>query len=167
MPRVSPTTIRKEVHTESMPLRQPDDVVMPGLDSVFVPEPEAIAVVERPDTKAGEEAYNQALKFNEDLLTIVLEPSAEENAPQFQDVSCNGRIHLIPVGEEYTLPRKFVEILILAMPYSVRTIVESPVGQDPINRITKRASAKFPLSILHDPAGGRGTEWLRRLRAQG
>lgn len=158
---------RKAVHTEDFAIRQPSDVVMPALDKVFVPEPEAIAVVDKPDTKAGRDAMLAALKFNEDLLTIILEPSSDENAPQYQDVSCNGRIHLVPVGEEYTLPRKFVEILVLSMPIKVRTVVEENKGQDPINHIRKRASAKFPLTITHDPAAGRGTEWLRRLRAQG
>lgn len=165
--RIVAPTSTNEVHTEDIPLRQPDDIVMPGIDKVFVQEPESIAVIDKPDTKAGEEALFRELKFNEDVLTIALEPSSEENAPDRQEVYCNGVAQWVPVGVEYRLPRKFVEILVRSTPVSVRTIIERHADEDPVNRIKRSSRAKFPLSILHDPAGGRGHEWLRRIRAQG
>jgi hypothetical protein len=165
--RIVAPTSTNEVHTEDMPLAQPGDIKLPDLEAAFVPDRESVSLIEKPGTKADDEAYFNELKFNEDVLTIILEPGTEDNSPLYQDTYCNGVCELVPVGREYKIKRKFLESLVRAQPVTVRTEVERRGDQDPLNHIRRTARAKFPLSILHDPAGGRGHEWLRRIRAQG
>lgn len=156
-----PVVTTQATHSEDHALAQPSTIVLPDI-GVLTREPEQIAAVDTP----LEDQYLAALKFNEDELEIMIEPSGEENAPTIIPVECNGESKWIHVGVEVKLKRKFVEILLRSKPITVSTAHEDIGAKVINNRVLRSTRAKYPLSILHDPAQGKGVEWLRRIRAE-
>lgn len=150
----------KETHTEDHALAQPSTIHLPET-GVITREPEQIIAVDTPLDKSNAEA----LKFNEDVLTIMIEPSSEENAPTVIDVYVNGEAKWLTVGTEQKVKRKFVEVLMRSKPISIQTAHEDVGAKIVNNRILRNTRAKFPLSILHDPSP-KGVEWVRRIRAE-
>lgn len=150
------------VHTESLPLAQPDDILIPETGAL-TRENEVIVPA---DATALNKDYTDALKFNEDVLEISLEPSSEENAPTVIDVTVNGETMWIPVGQNVRIKRKFVEVLMRSKPVAISTMHDEIGAKVINNRIIRNTRAKYPLSILSDPAQGKGVEWMRRIRAE-
>jgi len=158
----NPVKTTSAVHSESMPLAQPKDITLPDSG----PLTRTNETIVPADATALDKNYADALKFNEDVLEIMLEPSSEENAPTVIDVTVNGETVWIPVGQNMRIKRKFVEVLMRSKPVSVSTAHED-IGTKVINnRIIRNTRAKYPLSILSDPAQGKGMEWMRRIRAE-
>lgn len=153
--------LKKEQHSEDFPLTQPTNISIPDT-GVLVREPEKIAAVGNPLNKD----YLDALKFNEDVLEVLVEPSSEENAPTIISVECNGEAQWVRVGQQVQLKRKFVEILLRSKPISISTTHEDIGAKIINNRVMRNTRAKYPLTIMSDPAQGKGTEWLRRVRAE-
>jgi len=160
--RNNPVTPRGGVHTEDFDLAQPAAIHIP--DSGALNRQSEVLVPA--DATALDRNYVDALKFNEDVLEILLEPSSEENAPMVIDVSVNGETVWIMVGQNVSLKRKFVEVLMRSKPVSVRTEHEDIGAKIINNRIIRNTRAKYPMSILRDPAQGKGMEWMRRIRAE-
>ncbi|HLP99218.1 MAG TPA: hypothetical protein VK149_12325 [Sideroxyarcus sp.] len=158
----NPVINKGGVHSESIPLAQPAAIEIPETGHI-VREPEALVPA---DTNALNKQYADALKFDQDELTILLEPSSEENAPTVIDVSVNGRTEWVRVGVETKLKRCYVEGLLRSKPVSIQTSHEDVGAKVINNRILRNTRAKYPLSILNDPAQGKGIEWLRRIRAE-
>lgn len=148
---------RREISTEDMEIGQAPSIIIPG-DSPISREQEEIALLDTPLMSD----YAKSLAFNEDILTIRLERSSEEFAPQIIDVYVNGRAEWLPVGVPVKVARKYVEILARAKPDSVQTNVIERAGEDPENTIDRYTSAKHPFSVLHDPSH-LGFEWLTRI----
>jgi len=156
MPRI------KERHSEDFPLAQPSNIDLP-ITGALNRESEVIVPA---DANALNKNYVDALKFNEDILEIMIEPSSEENAPTVIDVAVNGETAWIPVGQNVRLKRKFVEVLMRSKPVSISTSHEDIGAKIINNRVLRNTRAKYPLSVLSDPAQGRGVEWMRRIRAE-
>jgi hypothetical protein len=150
------------VHTESMPLAQPSPILMP--DTGFLNRESEVIVPA--DATALNKEYADALKFNEDVLEILLEPSSEENAPTVIDTTVNGETVWIPVGQNVRIERKFVEVLMRSKPVSIATSHEDIGAKIINNKVLRTLRSKFPMSILFDPAQGKGVEWMRRIRAE-
>lgn len=152
------------VHTEDMPLAQPGDIIIPDSG----PLTRQAEVIVPADATALNKDYADALAFNEQVLEILLEPSSEENAPTVVDVTVNGETVWIPVGQNIHIKRKHVEVLMRSKPVAVSTQHESHESGAKVinNRVIRNTRAKYPLSILHDPAQGKGIEWMRRIRAE-
>lgn len=158
----NPVVATGGVHTEDMPLAQQSDISIPDAG----PLSRESEVIVPADATALDKNYADALKFNEDVLDILLEPSSEENAPTVIDVTVNGETKWIMVGQQIGLKRKFVEVLMRSKPVAVSTSHEDIGAKVINNRIIRSTRAKYPLSILHDPAQGKGIEWMRRIRAE-
>lgn len=157
---------RHELHTESAPIEQLPPIVTDSLDR----EPEVIFA-----DRIESNDYLDALAFNEDAVTIRIEPGIEENAPQFHpcwvngkgaEVLVNGRwleFKHFPVAEVLTTKRKYLEVLLRSKRNSIIThIVEQP-GRDPINEVRRPTSATMAISIIHDPSP-RAAAWMTELR---
>lgn len=155
--------VARQHHTEDTPLAQPAAIEIPSLGSPLNRESEVLVPA---DATALNRDYVEALKFNEDVLDIILEPSSEENAPTVIDVTVNGETKYIPVGQQVSLKRKFVEVLMRSKPIAVSTQHEDIGAKVVNNRIIRNARAKYPMSIINDPAQGKGVEWMRRIRAE-
>lgn len=172
-----PRRARRELHsTDTAPPQMPD-VELPGDGPIDrVPD---IVVAER---AVLDKDYQAALAFAEEPVTILLQPSSEENAPMFQECWVNGRgIEFLtddgkwrvnwpgvapgyaPVDVAFTTKRKYVEVLCRKRQDRVKTVHEE-LGQvaNPTNRVTRQTVAMAPVSLIADrnPKGG---EWFARL----
>ena len=128
-------------------------------------------------TEALIDGYTEALKFNEEPITIRIEQSnigGMETAPTHVSCSVNGRpaeiwdgqrwllVGWLPVGEVITTKRKYAEVLILSKHMTVDTTVLTNPGKDPENIMRRPVSSRFPVSIIQDK-NPKGMEWVTRL----
>jgi hypothetical protein len=70
------------------------------------------------------------------------------------------------VGAPIKVKRKIVEQIIRARVTEVRTIYESTNVENPRNEIGRTDSRVHSFSILHDPSGPKGHEWMRMVYAR-
>lgn len=154
-------------------LGQAPDVVLPATGSV-TRESDIILPVETVQNE-----HLAELAFMEEPVTIFIETSGEEDAPQFADVAVNGKkaevwdeansrwvpIGFLSVGREITTKRKYVEVLARSKPQKVKTKVEDPRG-DPRNIVQRFTHSRFPFSVLEDK-NPKGRAWLARIKAEG
>lgn len=124
-----------------------------------------------PAPEVLEKNYADALAFNEQPITILVQRSGEKHAPRVVDAWCNGRgaevlidgkwvpTGAIPVGIPVTTKRKYAEILARSKVDTVNTRVEDREAEKPSNYIDRYTSAKAPFSVLEDK-DPRGQAWL-------
>lgn len=119
--------------------------------------------------------YLDELAFNEEPITIRLEPTAEKNAPTSFPIWVNGKgceifvngkwyeQAYIPVGKVITTKRKYVEVIIRAKLDTVHTEVSEPDSENPNNVVRRFTSAVHSFSIIED-RNPKGVAWLTELR---
>lgn len=134
--------LASSVKTED--IERPDLIVVTGetVDSPFVKE------------------YLNDLKFMEDILTITIGETTDKNAENPVPAGVNGDVRHLTRGQEYKLPRKFVDSLIKVEDAVTTEQYKDKDGVDQ-TRVKKNPSLKYPLSILHDPAGEVGRRWFQ------
>ena len=125
--------------------------------------------------KLPSKAYLEELAFNEEPITIRLEPTAEKNAPTSFPVWVNGKgcefflngrwyeNAYIPVGRVITTKRKYVEVIIRAKIDTLQTEVKEPESETPHNIVKRFTSAVHSFSIIEDK-NPKGVAWLTELR---
>ena len=154
--------------------QKPDIPISPvkpdGTTAVLEREPEIVRAEQLPSGDYGDE-----LAFNEEPITIRLEPTAEKNAPTSFPIWVNGKgaevfqngrwdeIAYLPVGKVLITKRKYVEVIIRAKLDAVHTEVSDPESENPRNVVKRFTSAVHSLSILED-RNPRGVAWLTELR---
>lgn len=118
--------------------------------------------------------YQSALAFNEQPVTIRIEPSSEKFAPRAIDVTCNGtgaevwmngrwvQARVLPVGMPVTTKRKYVEILARSKTDTINTRHDTADAEHPRNFIDRYTSSRAPFSVLEDK-DPRGAAWLSGL----
>ncbi len=118
--------------------------------------------------------YAAELAFNEEPLTIRLQPSSEKNAAMSMPVTVNGKpaevyqngrwmeVGYLPVNTTLTVKRKVVEIIARARIDTVNTEIIGPETADPRNQIRRNTSPLHSFSILEDK-NPRGRAWLTEL----
>lgn len=111
--------------------------------------------------------YLDELKFNEDMLTIVIHETEDENAEFLIPVGNNGVPQSILRGQEIQVKRKFVEVLAHAKAVKIKTpeFVDNTGGRS--IRIDKTSAHRYPFSVIFDPAGAKGQAWLKARMAEG
>lgn len=165
---------RQELHTDNVRIQQKADIVMPSLgdnfDLVGDREPEIILVDSLPSKD-----YQDELSFNEEPVTIRLEPSADKNAAAFFPVWVNGKgceilrngrwneEAYIPVGRVITIKRKYVEVIIRVKIDTVSTAHDDATVERPINKVNRFTSAVHSFSVIEDK-NPLGVAWLTELR---
>lgn len=164
---------KSELHTEDIPQTQPKDIILPA--SGAIPRGEQIEALDKPIT----DEYAAALAFNEEPVTIMIEPGQEENAPKVIDCWVNGKgaevldpitgrwneINCLPVGGIITTKRKYVEVIARAKLDKVTTKHEDANVANPDNRVVRTTSRKAVFTVIHDP-NPKGVQWLTRLMAE-
>ena len=122
---------------------------------VLVAEP--IEVVEGPN---GMDEV-AALAFAEDVLTILIHPSAEKLPDDPVYVGVNGRGSYIYRNVKTLLKRKYVERLLRAQADNIMQDTTA-VTEKEFNRLTTVATQRYPLSVLNDPSPNGGA-WLQQI----
>jgi hypothetical protein len=157
---------RLELNSITTPIDQP----APIADDLADREPEVIVA----DPSLMTQAYEDELAFMADWLTIRLEQSGAENAPDTFPVWVNGRgaevlvndrpviwTHL-PVGPEITVRRSVVEIIARSKTMRVATDHTSDPVRQLANKTTRQVSQTQPFSIVSDPSS-RGRAWASEM----
>lgn len=157
----------RAIESEDHPIEQLPPI---GTD-IYQREPE-IQLVDRIDDKD----WLETLAFNEDPVTIRIEESAEENAPQYHLVQVNGRgaevlidgkwliFGYLPVGLQVVTKRKYLEVLLRSKRTRI-THMQDDAGPNPalMNVAHRATSATMAVSIIHDPSPRAGA-WVAELK---
>lgn len=118
--------------------------------------------------------YADALAFSEEPVKIILNPSAEKNAPTSFPVWVNGKgaevfqngrwdeIAYLPVGRPLVIKRKYLEVIIRSKLDAVTTAHDDATVERPLNRINRATSAVHSYSILEDN-NPRGSAWAQEM----
>lgn len=166
---------RHQVEMTDSDIAQP-----PSIDLGLAAEPNVRDDMVAVEAKHIEKDYLDRLAMDNDPITILINPGAEENPALVVPVWVNGegaevlkentwiKLGWLPVGVEVTTKRKHVEALSRARPVKVSTQVIGGMngfGEMPENKLVRNARMLNQFSIVEDrnPKGG---EWLRRLMAE-
>jgi len=107
----------------------------------------------------------EKLAFDKQILRVRIGTTSDEDADLVFDVAVNGRRHFFVRGEEYDVPRMFVEVLARAKPVGYRN--EEYTDHDGVRKVRypKRTGLRYPFDVLHDP-DPRGAAWLKGILAE-
>ena len=160
-------------HIEDTKIEQKADIV--GDQNAHDPE------IVQADPSVHDKNQFDRLAFNEEPVTIRLEPSGAENAPDtFGFIGVNGKpaeiwinggwieCGYLPIDSVFTTKRKYLEVILTAKIDTVRTTEIQPeevfIGMRPSgNRVKRTTSPAISVSIIEDK-NPRGADWVRELR---
>lgn len=158
---------RRAISTADVPI----DQKTPLLDDGSNREPEIVKAENMPS-----DDYAADLAFNEEPVTILINPSTEKNAARHVPVWVNGKgcevwnnringwieMAYIPVGQPLTIKRKYLEVLARAKKDEVTT-KHNDVGSEYIdNQVERTTSAVANISVMADK-NPRGAAWFAEL----
>ena len=155
---------RREVHVGDTKIEQKADI-----ESIEDFQPDIIVA------QPSQDDYVDALAFNEEPVTIRLEPSAEKFASPWVPCWVNGKgaevlmgnkwveFGYLPVSKQLTTKRKYVEVLLRSKRDSVQTNVIERDNEDPRNIVERSTSSTALFSIIED-RNPKGAEWATELR---
>lgn len=147
-----------------------------SLDSTDIDIDNEVVTTSIDDTEKGvdgrasgivvEQTYSSAALEMEAFMAqpidvMLMEPS-DENEPFFAQLTVNGVCRMVPRdGNIHTIPRAHVEALCNAKPQRVtqRKVVAIDGSMGYVE--DKKTSLSYPFSVVSDPAGARGAEWLK------
>lgn len=139
---------QRAIHADEH-LRQPPPFI-PG-------EADPIEVVSVVDTSKAElEA------FMNEIVTVVVADTSDENAPPFAEVSVNGRRVFIPRGVPTPVKRMYVERLARAKRTAISQNLDPRLGES-MNQLHRRTALDYPFSVVEDTPQGR--DWLKGVLA--
>lgn len=156
------------LHTDDVKIEQK----LPIVGDAEEREPEIV----KADEAVLKKEYADALTFNEDPITIRIEPSSEKNASAVYPVWCNGKgaevfingrwreVTWLPVNTDLIVKRKYVAIMMSAKIDRVETHIIKRM-EDEENRVNRFTSPVCTFSVIHDP-DPRGPDYFRGIRAR-
>lgn len=162
---------KKEIHSESVKIEQPDSIELPDIDEEF--EPDSLVVKAREKQFFKEQA--ERIKFSMEPVTIHIHPQSGEFAPKVVDCWVNGKgaemfqdgrwveYGALPVGRNIVTRRCYVEVLASSKRTSVRTRVDKSNPDEVKNHVDQTTSLNAAFSIMHDGNARLGPEWARRI----
>lgn len=102
-------------------------------------------------------------RFMNQVLTIHVHDAGGPEDSDFCEVTVNGEYRLIVRGETADIKRCHAEVLARAK--HMRVVQKKVTQPDGSIGYEERAVLKhtYPFSVIHDPAGKRGVDWLKQL----
>jgi len=125
-------------------------------------EPTVVEPVESPVPKIKLEA----LRFNEDIITIVVHDSTNPTDEPFPEVWNDGVVQRFQRGKEMQVKRKYVEVLARAKRTTRGNEKYKDANGDDAYRYPAHSALRYPFSVLHDPSP-RGRAWLSGILQEG
>lgn len=134
---------------------------------------EAIPGIEIPDTDPEIEPVSQSADFRKlaadeafmnEVVTVHVHPSSNENEPPHVIVNCNGTNQPIIRGIPTKVKRKYVEILARMKETRYTQSTPNPAAPDEI-KMTPRVGQVYPFEVLEDQ-NPRGRAWLNHVLAE-
>jgi hypothetical protein len=154
--------LNRELHSEDIAVEQKSDIINEQR------QPEIVRAEQLPSN-----AYIDELKFNEEPVVIRLEAVSEKNAPTHHHCAVNGigcevlvngqwvQMPYIPVGQNLTVKRKYIEVLARAKSDQITT-KHDDVGAEYIdNRVVRVTSRTTPFTVIKDSE--RGHAWMSEI----
>lgn len=157
----------------AVPQRDPIDV-----DRVLADGAEPIAIVQ----KLPSEDYMEALKFAEDPLVVILNPSPDPKAARFVYCAVQGKgaevwdertkkwleFKYLPVGRVLTIKRKYLEVLARSRTdtFNTREVTPTPLANQDGYTLDASTVMAASFNVRHDPAGAKGQEWYSRVMSE-
>lgn len=163
---------REELHTDDIKIEQKDDIIGNGRDNsdLIGRDGDIVQAQQLPKKE-----YLDELAFNEEPVTIRIEPSSDKNAALWHPIWVNGKgcevwrgdawreMTYIPVGQVITIKRKYVEVLLRSKTDTVQTLVREVEGENPQNTIRRFTTATVTFSIIED-RNPLGAAWVNEIR---
>jgi hypothetical protein len=161
---------RQELHTSQIKIDQFDDLI----GDIALKGRENIIVADKPLNND----YMDELAFNEEPVTIRLEPSTDKNAATSFPIWVNGKgaevlindkwveFGYLPVATVLVVKRKYIEVLLRAKIDTVTTEVsdvQTDQADNKKNTVKRFTSAVHSFSILYDK-NPLGPAWLAEIR---
>lgn len=155
---------RQELHSDSISIEQQAPIIDHTKYSGD------IVIADKPLNKD----WLDALEFNEEPVTIRIEPSAEKNAAGVHPIWVNGKgaevfqkgqwmeIGYLPVGRVMTIKRKYVAVLASAKFDNITTEVIEVLNENP-NNTTKRVTSRTASFSVIEDKNPKGAAWLTDL----
>jgi hypothetical protein len=114
----------------------------------------------------GPNAMSRAeeLAFNEEVLTVVVHTTSDQNADPFPTFWVNGEKAICSAASRH-VKRKFVERMARSRINNVRQryYVDATGNQPSATRC--QGSLMYPFAVLHDP-NPKGAAWLKKILAE-
>lgn len=164
---------KREVSTEDMPVAQSASVDLADLVNL-IRNPALPNTGEKPLQKD----YLDALAFAEEPVTISIEENSRSDYPethvfvqsagQGAEIWINNQwctVTWLPIGQVLTTKRKYLEILLRSKSDHVRTQHDDATVAVPQNKLNRRTSGNYPVTIIED-RNPLGFEWASRIRAE-
>jgi len=157
---------RRALHSSDIQIEQKDVIS----DDPQEREPEIVVAQQLPNKD-----YLNELAFNEEPVTIRLEPSTDKNAATRFPVWVNGKggemfqngqwqeIGYFPVGVNFITKRKYLAVIVGAKVDTLHTEVRESESETPNNVIQRFTSAVHSFSVIEDK-NPRGAAWITELR---
>ncbi len=169
---------KKELHTSEMPLAQLPSTHEDEHDELESPLPK-VEHIDKDARPSFTKAHYDQLAFNEDAVTISFSQSHERFAAPFVDCKVNGRgiealigdrwieVHQVPVNKPVIIKRKYVEVFARCKHTDVKAFSTGGPqdGASVVNHTEPQSNLKHPFSVIHDPRGMAGHEWLNKILA--
>lgn len=167
-------SLNKETHSSDTKIEQKREISKSPSDERDAGD---IAVA---DSALFDKEYFDELAFNEEPVSIRIEPGSEEHAAQHVMLCCNGKgceVYLngrwrsfpggwIPVGQVLTIKRKYVEVLARSKIDRIETVLPEPGSAEDkggsggsVKRFTRQSNS---FSVLKDE-NPRGAAWLNEI----
>ncbi len=161
-------TATKELHSSDVDIEQKDDIEIDTKNR----EPDVIVAAHD-----ANKAYFAELAFNEEPVTVRLEPRSEENSATTIEVWNNGKggevwneqqkrwmeITHLPLGQVITIKRKYLATLAGSKHDRIKTAKTNVEDLNGPNNIVQRfTSATCSFSVIED-RNPRGARWLTEL----
>lgn len=102
--------------------------------------------------------------MNQELTVIVASNGADDETPTVA-VGVNGSFIYLPRDEPIRVKRKYLEVLARAKKTDYDQTLDHSLGER-MNKLSQRHVLKYPFTVITDPDGVRGHEWLRSILAQ-
>lgn len=171
-----PSSRRHELHTDDIKIEQVDPVSEVG-DDASADIHHATILVDKALHPGLPKSYLDELAFNEEPVTVMFTPAQERFAAPFVDAAVMGtgieamtddgrwlQLHQVPVGQEVTIKRKYVEVFARCKHTDVRAFSRGVPsdGSEPVNDTLRSTNLKFPFVLIEDK-NPRGREWLMKI----
>jgi len=102
--------------------------------------------------------------FMNELVTVMVHTTTDENQPNHCVVSCNGMNQPIMRGFPTTVKRKYVEILARMKETKYTQVTRNPSAPDQIDMVARHGLC-YPFDLVED-ANPRGRAWLQNVLAE-
>lgn len=158
-----PLTKTGEVSTEDLELGESNERVMKSIgDARESLDP---LVIEKIDTPQDPDLLKN-LAFNEQVLRVVVHDTEDKTADPMPQVINGGVSQYFIRGQEQDVKRKFVERLCRAKRTTYKQVKVTDSEGIESYKHKPVTTLKFPFSVVLDPAGEIGRQWLKNLLAE-